>query len=81
MSKPTRIFRVEIQSESNFGDGYHSFKDEGNFAARDAREAIEIAEVMLLDTTPFEDDNKKMITPKYRKIEALNVDLLAESDN
>ena len=79
MKKTTRIFRVEIKVKGSFGDGWDTFKEEGNFVAKDAREAIDIAEVMLLNTEPFENDDGKIITPKYKNIETLNVELLAES--
>ena len=77
--KITRIFKVEIKTEVNYGDGYTTINESGNFVAKNAREAIDIAEAVLLDTTSFEDDKGKTITPKFRNIDTLNVILLAES--
>ena len=80
--KTTRIFKVEIRVEANYGDeyGWTTINESGDFVAKNAKEAIDIAEETLLLTDSFEDDNKKTITPKYRNIDALNVILLAESD-
>lgn len=77
--KNTRIFKVEVKAEVNYGDGYTTINESGKFVAKNAREAIDIAEAVLLDTASFENDFGKMITPKYRNIDTLNVLLLAES--
>ncbi len=82
MKQPTRIFKVEIKAEANYGDeyGWTTINETGNFVAKNAEEAIDIAKAVLFSTSPFEDDNKKTITPKFKNIDTLNVILLAESD-
>jgi hypothetical protein len=79
-----KIYRVEYTVQGKV-DGEKEWNNIGNqhidVAAPSVKRALRAAELYALTPSRFFDsDTKKMATERFRKFEALSVNLLAEAD-